>query len=519
MRLRVTGLTGWMRYALAALTGLLAGVTMAPYYLLPLLPLAFVPLIWMLDGLEARGKGRRQAFALGWWFGFPFFLTGFYWIAFAFLVEADSYAWMIPFAMSALPAGLALFTGAAFWLSKALWRPGPSRILTFAVAFSLFEFLRGTIFTGLPWNLMGYAWGSVSDVLQVTAYIGIYGLSFLTVLLAASPAALFAHQKETTNWRWPFLAAVLLGMIWTAGAVRLYMAPMGPGSYVEGVNLRIVQPNIPQADKWLPENQRAIWDRLLVQTEVASSAPITHVIWPESAPPFILAQEAGARRELAGVLDGAVLITGALRLERQGDGTPIYYNALHVLGPDANILATYDKHHLVPFGEYLPFRSLLERFGFQNLAAQRVDFRAGPGPRTLSIPGAPDMGPLVCYEAVFPGQVVDPARRPGWLVQVTDDSWFGDLTGPRQHFGIAQVRAIEEGLPLVRAANTGISAVIDPFGRSLETLGLGEFGIIDSPLPRATAVTLYSRFGDWPLLGVLLLTLLALWRRRRNANV
>ncbi len=519
LRLRITGLTSWMRYGLAAIAGLLAGLTMAPYYLLPLLPLAFVPLIWMLDGLSNGGKGRRQAFALGWWFGFPFFLTGFYWIAFAFLVEADAYAWMIPFAMSALPAGLALFTGAAFWLARSLWRPGPSRVLVFATAFSIFELIRGTVFTGLPWNLMGYAWGGVLDVLQATAYIGIYGLSFLTVLAAASPATLFAHQRETTNWRWPFFAILLFSAIWTAGAVRIYLAPTGPSSYVEGVNLRIVQPNIPQAEKWRPENQRVIWERLLAQTEVASSAPITHVIWPESAPPFILAQEAGARRELAGVLNGAVLITGALRAERETDGTRTYYNALHVLGPDANIIATYDKHHLVPFGEYLPFRPLLEQLGFQSLTAQRVDFGAGPGPRTLSVPGAPDMGPLVCFEAVFPGQVIDPARRPDWLVQVTDDSWFGDLTGPRQHFGIATVRAIEEGVPLVRSANTGISAVIDPFGRALEQLGLGEFGIIDSPLPRATAVTLYARFGDWPLMGLLAMIVLGMWRRRATAAI
>ncbi len=514
-RVRISALTGSARYGAAALAGLAAGGAMAPFHLIPLLVAAYVTLVWLIDGAAQGRKGLWQAFGVGWAFGMTYFLSGVYWIGFSFFVDADTYAWMMPFAMAAMPAGLGLFTGGALALAKLVWRPGPARVLTFAAAFAGFEWLRGHVLTGFPWNLTGYTWGGAGDIMQSAALMGIYGLSFLTIFAAASPAALFGPSQDRATWRWPVAAFVLIGLLWAGGAARLYFAPFGPASYVDGVNLRIVQPNIPQAEKWLTENRQAIWDLLLAQTAQPASVPITHVIWPESAVPFVLANSPQGRAEAGAAMEpGATLITGALRIEREPGNVLHFYNSLHVLDDAGTIIGTYDKHHLVPFGEYLPLRGVLGRLGFRSLVDERFDYLAGPGPRTLVAPGAPDFGPLICYEAIFPGDVVDPHRRPGWLINVTDDSWFGDSTGPRQHLVQAQVRAIEEGLPLVRAANTGISAVIDPYGRILTRLGLNATGIIDSPLPRALAPPLYTHIGDWPFLIVVISLLALSWSRR-----
>lgn len=521
LRLTISGLTGLPRILLALLAGACFGLAVAPFYLWPLLPMAFITLVWILDGVSSGAKGMRQAFGLGWLFGFSFFLIGLHWIAHPFFVDADTFLWMMPFAVVAMPAGLALFTGAATLLARAFWVSGALRIAVFAAAFVLLEYLRGTILTGFPWNLSGYAWGGLPEMLQATSVIGIYGLSFLTVLVAASPAALFAHPREGSNARWPIYAVLILGVIWTSGTVRLANAPMGPGTYVPGVTLRIVQPNIPQADKWVPENAAFIWSRLLERTAAPSSVPITHVIWPESAIPFVLAGNASRRAEAGGAMGpDAILITGAVRVERETGGQVKYFNSLHVVDGSGEIIGTYDKHHLVPFGEYLPFSDILSRFGLSALADQLGSYQPGPGPRTLTIPGAPDAGPLICYEVIFPGQVVDERRRPGWLVNVTDDSWFGNFSGPLQHLGMAQVRAIEEGLPIIRSANTGISAVIDPFGRILESLPLNQDGIIDSPLPQAVQPTIYSFGRDWPLLLLIVFVgLFARFVRRRSKKL
>jgi apolipoprotein N-acyltransferase len=520
LRMRISALTGLRRYGLAAVAGLLTAGAMAPLYLVPLLVIAFAALVWLVDGTEHGARGGRQAFAIGWVFGLAYFLGGVYWIGYSFLVDGETYAWMLPFAMVAMPVGLGLFTGTALALARLLWRPGPARVLVFAAAFAGLEWVRGHILTGFPWNLTGYAWGGIAEMMQAVSVVGIYGLSFLTIFAAASPAALFGPAQERGGWRWPVFAAMMIGVLWTAGGVRLYLAPYGAETYVEGVNLRIVQPNIPQADKWRPENRQAIWNQLLEQTAAPSSAPITHVIWPESAPPFVFASQPGERVAAGAALEpGGVLMTGALRVEREPGDIIHFYNGFHVASDTGAILGTYDKHHLVPFGEYLPLRALLGRLGFRSLVDERFDYRPGPGARTLTVPGAPDVGPLICYEAIFPGATVDPRRRPGWLVNVTDDSWFGDSSGPRQHLGLAQARAIEEGLPLVRAANTGISAVIDPYGRVLSRLDLNVRGNIDSPLPSALGPTFYAYVRDWPfLLTVLVLLGWAAWARRRAAN-
>jgi apolipoprotein N-acyltransferase len=248
---------------------------------------------------------------------------------------------------------------------------------------------------------------------------------------------------------------------------------------------------------------------------------VTHLIWPESPFPFFLTREADALAQIRQLLShGTVLITGAIRLaEPVNPADPRAYNSIYVIDHDGSIVALYDKTHLVPFGEYLPFEPILERLGFQELTKQRGGFLAGDRRRLLAIPGAPLALPLICYEVVFPGAVTVPGDRPGWIVNVTNDGWFGISTGPYQHFQQARVRAIEEGLTLVRAANTGISAVVDPVGRVINSLPLGHEGVIDSPLPRSIRAPLYARAGDAPAAIIEVIALIAVIRRRIRGNI
>jgi apolipoprotein N-acyltransferase len=245
----------------------------------------------------------------------------------------------------------------------------------------------------------------------------------------------------------------------------------------------------------------------------------TVLIWPESAFPFFLAREPDELAEIAQLLHGGtVLITGAVRLAEPVNPTdPLAYNSIYVIDREGSIASLYDKVHLVPFGEYLPFQDLLESLGLQQLTKQRGGFLAGDRHRLIAVPGAPMALPLICYEIIFPGEVAPKGDRPGWIVNVTNDGWFGISTGPYQHFHQARVRAIEEGLPLVRAANTGISAVVDPLGRVINSLALGSEGVIDAPLPRPVEPPVYTRFGDTPAaILVFVAFMVVIFRRSRS---
>jgi apolipoprotein N-acyltransferase len=289
---------------------------------------------------------------------------------------------------------------------------------------------------------------------------------------------------------------------------------MADDGVVPGVHLRLVQPDIPQSLKWDPALRERHFQRTLELTRAPGFSGRTHIIWPETATPFAMAGDAARRLAIASAVpSGGLLITGAPRVEVE-PGRPIrVWNSLHAIDGGGAIVATYDKFHLVPFGEYVPFRRIL---GFINLIPGAVDFTAGPGPRTLAPPGLPRLSPLICYEAIFPAHVLDSADRPGWLLNLTNDAWFGLSSGPYQHFAAARFRAVEEGLPLVRAANNGISAIVDAYGRVVVELGLGRSGVLDGDLPRALPRTPYARFGDAIVLaiGLVLLAPAALRRRR-----
>lgn len=473
----------------AWLAGFLSAFAFAPFDLFPLLLLGFAVLVVLLDGEFARKRPIRNSALIGWAFGFGQFLAGLYWVGYAFTVDAANHGWQLPFAVLLLTAGLALFPALATALSGWLWRPSHTRIVVFAVAFSLCEWLRGHVLTGFPWNIAAYGWGASLAVLQSSAVIGAYGLGFLTILFGASLADLFSVPR-----RW-MLAAAMTGifvLLFIGGSIRLATEPT---PVVSGVTVRIVQPNVAEADKFKRALALENWERLLRPSTSPAKTPPTILIWPEAAPPFFLAREPVALQEIAHLTADRLLLTGAERFEIGPNRTLRFYNSLVGFGRNGEVLFVYDKFHLVPFGEYVPFARLLERMGITKLTQGQEGFSAGDGPHTFELPGTPSVGPLICYEILFPGAVVG-RIRPGWFVNVTDDSWFGPSSGPYQHLLTARVRAIEEGIPVVRAANTGISAVIDPFGRTIATLPLDQMGVLDAPLPRSLAPTLYARLGE-----------------------
>jgi apolipoprotein N-acyltransferase len=513
---------GWRRAAIACLIGAVSTLAMAPINFWPVLFATFPVLVWLIDGAAAGGWGRvRAGFAIGWWFGFGYFLTGLYWIGYAFLVDAKTFGWLLPVAVTILPAGLAVFTGCGVALARLLWTPGPLRILTLAAALTCSEWLRGHVLTGFPWNAFGYALTSPLVLAQSAAVFGIWGLTFIAVAVFATPALL---ADEVKGRRWvPVLGAVAtLAALASFGAVRL---ALNPTETVDGVRLRIMQPNLQQDVKFNYSAKNEVMRRYIELSEsVAPSggglSDVTQLIWPESAFPFFLTREPDALAAIAKMLPAsAVLITGGARPADPVPGVRGVraYNSIYVIDHTGSILSIYDKLHLVPFGEYLPFQNFLESLGIMQLTKVQGGFLSGDRRRRLAVPGAPAMLPLLCYEVIFPGEAVPPGERPGWLLNLTNDAWFGISSGPYQHLQQARVLAIEQGLPLVRAANDGVSAVIDPFGRIVHSLPLGTAGVLDSTLPRPIAATIYGRIGDlwlWALMACVFAAALVIHSRK-----
>lgn len=500
-------LRGWRRAGLLVLLGALAALALPPVHAVPVLLLSFPGLIWLLDGAATR----KGAFATGWWFGLGHFTAGFYWISYALLVDAARFGWMIPFAVGGLAAGMAIFTGLATLLAKASGARGLGRVLALAAAWMLMEWLRSWVLTGFPWNLLGTVWETTPSVLQFAAVGGTYGLTLLTVAVAGLPALLAAQAPARARWGAVAAGLGLLAAVAAGGAWRL--AGAGDGMQ-PGVMLRLVQANVAQTAKWRDDLRQAHLMEHLRLSRSPGFSSVTHVIWPETAAPYFLEWDEGARRAVASVAPpGGMVLTGAVRTN---NAQPFQvWNSLQAISPAGVIEGSYDKAHLVPFGEYAPLRDILP---MGKLTAGSTDFSAGPGPRTVTLPGLPPFSPLICYEVIFPGAVVarDGGPRPQWLLTITNDGWFGLSAGPYQHFAAARMRAVEEGLPLVRAANTGISGVVDAYGRTVAQLGLGEGGVVDSPLPKPLLTeTIYGRMGNWiPLIFAAIVFGVALRMRR-----
>ncbi len=533
---RVILLEGYPKALLAVLAGAASAGALAPYHLFPILFVTFPIFIWLLDGAVApvgstatgglRNTLRRvwPAFKVGWQFGFGYFLFGFWWVGKAFLVDADEFIWLLPIAVIALPAGLALFWGLAASLARFGWGVGWTRLLALAAALTFCEWLRGTVLTGLPWNALGYAFMPFPVMMQTSGLIGLYGVTFITVLCASvAGICVFGRYGPAVHMVRSFVAAMIL-MVMHVG-YGAYVLSTAPNEFQPDIRLRIVQPAIDQREKWKPENEAAIMaDYLSLSNtnkgpENASVAAFSHVIWPESAFPFILTQRRDHLASIGKLLPPTtILLTGAMRLDDTGNQSKVY-NALYAINGNGEIVAARDKTQLVPFGEFLPFQSFLEELGIEQLTRLPGGFTHGNQRTTVTIPATPAFLPLICYEIIFSGKVAAAGPRPQWIVNLTNDAWFGATAGPYQHAHQATVRAVEEGLPVVRAANNGISMVIDPYGRVVASLGLNQRGVVDARLPQAAPAPLFAKTGNLPvLIFICILFVILVVLRSANTN-
>lgn len=496
--------SGWRRGCITLIAGMTGALAMPPIDFWPALFMAVPVGLLLLEGIERRRW--FTSFLLGWCFGFGYFLVALHWIGFAFLVDAQDYLWMMPFAVGGLAGAMAIYWGLAFACVTLGGRKQLSAALVFAVSLSLFEWLRGVLFTGFPWAAPGLAGDGMGAVIQTASLWGMQGLTLLIVLWSGVWPHVFKHGR---NRPVALILMATLPLCWVWGSYRLQQAA---AAKVEGVTLRIIQPNIPQSDKWRGDNMRAIFDQLLEMSArpPQNGSPATHIIWPESAVPFLIDESDTSRAELAKLLNPSrVLMTGTLRREigtAGGGESERVFNSILTFNGSGDVVAQYDKWRLVPGGEFLPFEWLLEPLGFRKVVTVPGSFSAGQGPSSLAIPGAPRAGFSVCYEAIFPDHFVDAEKRPGWLINVTNDGWFGNSTGPYQHLAQARLRAIEQGLSMARAANTGVSAVIDPYGRTVSSLPLGQEGILDAGLPQSLPPTFFADYGGLVFfLGLVLL--------------
>jgi apolipoprotein N-acyltransferase len=434
----------------------------------------------------------------------------------ALLTDPEKFAWLIPFTLIGLNGVIAIYPALAALAFRALCtQPGGWSVLLFASVWTLFEYARGHLLTGFPWNLPGYAWGGSDAVMQAASVIGIYGLSFVTVLAAAMPALLLYRRRA---WIAVLLCIGALAGTAAWGNARVAAADALPEAErsVPGVQLRLVQGNIAQHHKWDAARQMNNLQTYVSLSQSAGFDSVTHVIWPETAIPYVLNERPSLQNLLVlAVPQDGVLVSGTLRSEGSDEeGDWRIWNSLVVLDRDG-VVSSYDKHHLVPFGEFVPLRAVLP---IDKITPGAVDFSRGPGPRHILLTERLRVSPLICYEAIFSGEAVDhtEASPPQALLNITNDAWFGDSSGPHQHLAMSRFRAVEQGVPLIRAANTGISVVTDAYGRVQAALALNREGVLDSVLPVSLeGGTPYGRLGDMPVLLLSgLIALSALVRRK-----
>ena len=501
-------LSGWRRHFSVFVAGSVSALAMAPFDLGFVLFLTFPVLVWALDGAAsepATGLWSRlkHAFKCGFFFGFGYFLSGLWWIGNAFLVEAEDFAWAMPIAVVSLPALLACFWGCATAFARLFWRGELQRLFILAASFALFEYLRGFVATGFPWNAISYAVYPSPLFMQSASIFGVYGMTAFAVFCFSSAGMILPSGTRKNASRRVALFLVL-GMILAHSGYGYWRISTAQTLYVENISLRLIQPVIDQREKWVPGNEAEIFNRYLSLSTAEGEdgkkglSGTTHLIWPESAFPFLLTERRDALAAISAMLpEGTSLITGAARVEHAaaGDRQGLVFNSVYVIGDKGEIITAGDKVHLVPFGEYLPFQKFAESLGLRQLVSGPAGFEAGSSRKLLSTGSGPDFLPLICYEIIFSGMLKTPTQKPGWLLNLTNDAWFGNTPGPYQHLRQSVLRGVEEGLPVIRVANSGISSVSDPYGRIISYIPLNEKGVLDSPLPDRIEDTIFARFG------------------------
>jgi apolipoprotein N-acyltransferase len=484
---RIILLWGWRRVLAAFAAGALLVLAQAPYDFFAVGFVSFPVLVWLIDGATPPpGAGwlarLRPAFATGWWFGFGYFLAGLWWIGNALLFQADSFAWALPLAVAGIPAVLALFYAAAAVFARLLWSDGPGRIFALAFGFGIAEWLRTFLFTGFPWNAIGYAAMPLPILMQSAAVVGLVGMNALAVLVFAMPALLARPAEARLG------LALALGLCMAHVGFGFWRLPSRDVGPADALQVRIVQPAVPMDLKWDAAEEDRVFAQLveLSSAEPGEGVPRPElIVWPETAVPFLLTERPDALAALGAALaDGQMLLTGAVRSEGAGAA---YTNAVMAIDSRGEIVGAVDKVHLVPFGEYVPLAGLLDRFGISQFVAGPMNFTAGTARHPLELPGGARVAAFICYEVIFPAEVVIDVASANIIVNVTNDAWFGRSPGPYQHFRQAQLRAVEAGLPLVRAANNGLSGATDAYGRIIDAFDLDARGEIDVRVPYGRA--------------------------------
>lgn len=511
---------GWRRFLMLVVAGAVAALSIPPLFILPAL-FVTVPLwVWALDGAERRtGLGRifGPAFTIGFAFGWGYFTVAFHWLGAAFLLEGGLYLIPMPFAILALAALIALFWGLASALAHLCWSHGAWRIVTLAAFVAAAEFARGTLFSGFPFDLLGYALTANTEMMQLASIVGVYGLTFIAALLAMTPALIWPADGRSLVVRLVpfFLAVAAIAAQVGYGSSRLHAVAVADRT---DMKVRMVQPLVTEHSDWAAANPAQIVGRLIDLSSAKTGpndqglADKTQLIWPESVFPFFMSQYPEGLARIARMLpENTMLLTGAPR-EPEGDPSDPAsdnpgYNSLLAINSDGEIVASYDKAHLVPFGEYLPFASFWKTFGITQFVPGTNGWAPGDGKRLMSPPGMPAFIALICYEAIFSGDLgADPAKAQ-FLLNISNDEWFDGSIGPAQHAHHALLRAVETGLPLLRVTNSGLTFAADPLGRVTDQLPPYQPGVLDVVPKQKIAETPFDRFGNWPFLIVVLVAI------------
>ncbi|WP_170473853.1 apolipoprotein N-acyltransferase [Ruegeria arenilitoris] len=491
----IQGWPFWLRLALAGILGAFAAFGLAPwgYWLATLVGLVFITPLFL-----ACETPRRAAW-LGWVFATGYFANALSWITEPFLVDAERHAWMAPFALVFLAGGLALFWSFAFWTTRRIGGSPLKQGLLLSISLTLVEFARGYVLTGFPWAGVAQVWVD-TPIAQLLSLVGPYGLAALT-FVSTLPLGAYLYGPGKPSY-------LLIPAFLTLGSMVLSLgyATFRPEVQFKQQVVRLIQPNALQHQKWDPDFAPVFFAR---QIEFTAAEPRPDlIVWPETSVPAWLDNAQPYLESITKAAQGTPVVLGIQR----GEG-PRIFNSMIYLGPEGRQDGLYDKHHLAPFGEYVPFGDLMARFGIYGMAATTGSgFSAGPGAALLDAGPLGKALPLICYEAVFTQDVLSAPGRADFLLQITNDAWFGTRSGPFQHLAQARMRAIEQGLPMMRSANTGVTAMIDPLGAVTQSLDLGQSGYIDAVLPIPLAKTVYARIGDIWVLAALLMLFVLVWR-------